>query len=286
MRLAFVHGINNENNTPKSIEHDWWHALVQGWTAVELREFYIRHHRSSYLCFDKGSFGQNIDMAIVGALIGDPARANILAALMDGRALTATELAYIAGVAPQTASGHLAKLTDANLIALTKQGRYRYYRLASALVGRMLEGIMAVAAVQAPPRRRTVSHVDEQMRNSRTCYDHITGRLGVALADALVERGHIVLAEDGGEITQRGADFLSSFGIELARRKKSHRAFCRPCLDWSERRPHIAGIVGATLCRRCLELDWIERCQDTRALAITVTGLRGLSETFGIHLQR
>jgi DNA-binding transcriptional ArsR family regulator len=229
---------------------------------------------------------RNIDMAMVGALIGDPARANILAALMDGRALTATELAYIAGVAPQTASGHLAKLADANLIALTKQGRHRYYRLASILVGRMLEEIMAVAAVHAPPRRRTVSRADEQMSIARTCYDHIAGRLGVAMTDALVQRGHIVLAEDGGEVTPSGADFLSCFGIELAGRKRSHRAFCRPCLDWSERRPHIAGIVGAALCRRCLELDWIERRQDTRALAITGTGLRGLSETFGIHLQR
>lgn len=229
---------------------------------------------------------QNIDMAMVGSLIGDPARANILAALLDGRALTATELAYIAGVAPQTASGHLAKLADANLIALTKQGRHRYYRLASVLVGRMLEGIMAVASVQAPPRRRTVSRADEQMGMARTCYDHIAGRLGVALTDALVDRGHIVLAEDGGEVTPSGVEFLGSFGIELARRGRSQRAFCRPCLDWSERRPHIAGRVGAALCRRCLELDWVERRQDTRALAITVTGLRGFAATFGIHLQQ
>jgi hypothetical protein len=143
---------------------------------------------------------------------------------------------------------------------------------------------MAVAAVQAP-RRRSVSPADAQMHTARTCYDHIAGRLGVALADALVERGHVVLAEDGGEVTQSGADFLSSFGIELARRKTSHRAFCRPCLDWSERRPHIAGIVGAMLCTRCLELGWIERRQDTRALAITETGLREFSEIFGIQLQ-
>src|SRR5580692_8007814 len=129
---------------------------------------------------------QNIDMAMVGALIGDPARANILAALMDGRALTATELAYIAGVAPQTASGHLAKLVDANLLALAKQGRHRYYRVASPLVGQMLEGIMNVAAVQVPPRARTVSPIDEHMCTARTCYDHIAGRLGVGMADALV----------------------------------------------------------------------------------------------------
>jgi DNA-binding transcriptional ArsR family regulator len=281
----------------------------------------MRHHSASCLCFEAWSFGikilectqdhygadrsdrggiragatyvltmtlQNIDMAMVGALIGEPARANILAALMDGRALTATELAYIAGVAPQTASGHLAKLADANLITLTKQGRHRYYRLASVLVARMLEGIMAVASVQVPPRRRTVSRADTQMSLARTCYDHIAGRLGVALADALVERGQIMLTEDGGDVTPSGTDFLSRFGIDLpsqsASKKTSHRAFCRPCLDWSERRPHIAGMVGAALCRRCLELAWIERGQDTRALAITAKGLRGFSEIFGIDL--
>jgi DNA-binding transcriptional ArsR family regulator len=229
---------------------------------------------------------QNLDMAMVGALIGDPARANILAALMDGRALTATELAYIAGVAPQTASGHLAKLADANLLALEKQGRHRYYRVASPLVGRMLEGIMAVAAVQVPPRLRTVSRIDEHMCTARTCYDHIAGRLGVGMADALVERGLIVLAEDGGEVTEPGAAFFSSFGVDLAIRRKSHRAFCRPCLDWSERRSHIAGVIGAALCKRCLDLGWIERRRDTRALVITSNGRRGFAETFGVQLPR
>jgi DNA-binding transcriptional ArsR family regulator len=229
---------------------------------------------------------QNLDMAMVGALIGDPARANILAALMDGRALTATELAYIASVAPQTASGHLAKLVDANLLALAKQGRHRYYRVVSPLEGQMLEGIMNVAAVQVPPRARTVSRIDEHMCTARTCYDHIAGRLGVGMADALVERGQIVLTEDGGEITEPGAAFFSSFGIDLAVRRKSHRAFCRPCLDWSERRPHIAGIIGAALCRRCLELGWIERRRDTRALAITGNGQRGFADAFGVQPPR
>ena len=143
--------------------------------------------------------------------------------------------------------------------------------------------IMAVAAVQVPPRRRTVSRIDEQMCAARTCYDHIAGRLGVGMADALVERGQIVLAEDGGEITEPGAAFFSGFGVELAVKPRSHRAFCRPCLDWSERRSHIAGIVGAALCKRCLELGWIERRRDTRALAITSEGRRGFAETFGIQ---
>jgi len=222
-----------------------------------------------------------IDLAEVGALIGDPARANILAALMDGRALTAGELAYLAGVAPQTASGHLAKLAGANLLALAKQGRHRYYRLASPLVGQMLESILAVAAVQLPPRRRLPSRIEEQMRTARTCYDHIAGRLGVGIADALTEGGHVLLAEDGGEITPEGVAFLGEIGVELAVRKGSARAFCRACLDWSERRPHIAGAVGAALCRRFFDVGWIERGRDTRALTITAAGRRGFAETFG-----
>lgn len=225
-----------------------------------------------------------VDLAEVGALVGDPARANMLAALMDGRALTATELAYVAGVAPQTASGHLGKLADANLLALEKQGRHRYYRVASPLVVRMLEGILAVAAVQLPPRRVPRSSIDERMRTARTCYDHIAGRLGVGIADALTERGHVVLEEDGGEVTDAGAAFFIAFGIELATTRRYQRAFCRSCLDWSERRPHIAGAVGAALLKHCLDIGWILRCRDSRALTITEAGRHGFSDTFGVRL--
>jgi DNA-binding transcriptional ArsR family regulator len=225
-----------------------------------------------------------LDLAEIGALVGDPARANILAALMDGRALTAGELAYVAGVAPQTASGHLAKLADANLLALAKQGRHRYYRLASPLVGHMLEGILAVAAVQLPPRRLPPSRIEDQMRTARTCYDHIAGRLGVGIADALTGRGHVILGEDGGEVTDAGARFLAGFGIELAPGKRPQRAFCRACLDWSERRPHIAGALGARVLERCLDLAWVERRRDSRALTITAAGRRGFASKFGFEL--
>jgi DNA-binding transcriptional ArsR family regulator len=223
-----------------------------------------------------------VDLAEVGALVGDPARANILAALMDGRALTASELAYVAGVAPQTASGHLAKLATANLLALTKQGRHRYYRLASPVVGHMLEGILAVAALHLPPRRGP--RIDEPMRTARTCYDHIAGRLGVGIADALTEQGHVLLAEDGGEVTPDGAAFLAALGVDLAARKGSTRAYCRACLDWSERRPHIAGLLGAAMCRRFLDLGWVERRRDTRALTISAKGARNFADSFGFRL--
>jgi len=222
-------------------------------------------------------------MAELGALLGDPARANILAALIDGRALTATELAAIAGVAPQTASGHLAKLTRANLLALNKRGRHRYYRLSSPLVGSMIESIMTVAAFQLPPRRGRSSRLDDAMRRARSCYDHIAGRLGVAISDTLVARGCIVLADDGGEVTTAGAAFLEAFGAPVTSHA-TRRVFCRPCLDWSERRWHIAGAVGAALCKRCIDLRWIERGENTRALTITAKGRRGFAETMGISL--
>lgn len=227
----------------------------------------------------------NLNVAEIAALVGDPARTNILAALMDGRALTSKELAYIAGVSPQTTSGHLAKLARANLLVLMKHGRRHYYRIASPLVGQMLESIMAVASAQAPPLRLRPSRMEEKMRTARTCYDHLAGRLGVALADTLVMRGHVALVQDGGEVTESGFAFLSKLGVALDERKHSRRVFCRPCLDWSERRVHIAGSVGAKLCERCLELGWIKQLETTRALDITAKGGRGLAEWFGIDLQ-
>ncbi len=215
--------------------------------------------------------------ASTAALLGDPARANILTALMDGRALTAKELAYAAHVSPQTTSGHLGKLTDAGLLALRKQGRHHYYRLASPLVGQMLESVMAVAG--PAPQRHSTWRGGEALRTARTCYDHLAGRLGVALADAMQHQGHVALTADGGEVTDAGHTFLRSFGVEPAVGK---RVFCRPCLDWSERRPHIAGRLGAALAGRCFELGWIERQRDTRALAITASGQAGFAERFGV----
>lgn len=225
----------------------------------------------------------DVRIAEVAALIGDQARANILAALMGGQALTASELVYAAGVSPQTTSGHLAKLTDGRLIACLKQGRHRYYRIATPRVAEMLEGIMAVV-VDAPPRHRPPSKLDEAMRNARTCYDHVAGKLGVGLTDALCARGHLVLADDGGEITDSGVAFFRDFGVDLAAARSRRRIFCRPCLDWTERRPHLGGTVGAVLAKRCFDLNWLQRMRDGRALIVTLAGRRGLSETFGLSL--
>jgi DNA-binding transcriptional ArsR family regulator len=226
----------------------------------------------------------DVRIAEVAALIGDPARANILAALMGGQALTAGELVYAAGVSPQTTSGHLAKLTDGRLIACVKQGRHRYYRIATLRVAEMLEGIMAVVA-DAPPRHRPPSKLDESMRNARTCYDHVAGRLGVGLTDALCARGHLLLTDEGGEVTRSGETFLESFGVDLTAARSRRRIFCRPCLDWTERRPHLGGTVGAVLAQRCFDLGWLQRMREGRALIVTAKGRRGLSETFGLPLE-
>jgi len=222
-------------------------------------------------------------IAEVAALVGDPARASMLCALLGGRALTATELAHVAGVSPQTTSGHLGKLHAAKLIALMKQGRHRYYRLAGPQVGHMLEGIMNVA-LQGPPRYQPKSRLDDAMRHARTCYDHFAGALGVGLADRLTERELVVLGDEAGEVTPAGVAFFARLGVDLSAARARRRVFCRPCLDWTERRPHIGGAVGAALAQRCFELKWVERIRDSRALRLTPAGRRGLMEHFALSL--
>ena len=225
----------------------------------------------------------DVRMAEVAALVGDPARANILAALMGGRALTAGELVHAAGVSAQTTSGHLGKLADGRLVACVKQGRHRYYRIATHRVAEMLEGIMAVAA-DAPPRHRPPSKLDDAMRTARTCYDHFAGKLGVGLTEALCAHGHVTLADEAGEVTDSGLAFFERFGIDLVAARSRRRIFCRPCLDWTERQPHLGGSVGAALAQRCFDLGWLERMREGRALIVTKAGHRGLSETFGLAL--
>jgi DNA-binding transcriptional ArsR family regulator len=229
----------------------------------------------------------NARFAAIAALAGDPARAGMLHALMDGRALTASELAHVAGIAPQTASGHLARMTAIGLLTVEKQGRHRYHRLATAAVAHMLESIMQVASELAPARKRlVVGPRDAALRKARTCYDHLAGQLGVALADALVAAGHAELAGDGGIVTDTGVEFLARIGIDVNAMtgrygRKSGRVLCRPCLDWSERRPHLAGMVGATICAHSFDQGWIRRIDGTRAVMITPKGQRVFREEFG-----
>lgn len=232
----------------------------------------------------------NAMFARIAALAGDPARAGMLHALMDGRALTASELAHVAGITAQTASAHLSSMTAAGLLSVAKQGRHRYHRLASPAIAQMIESIMQVASDLEPARPRlTVGPRDAALRAARTCYDHIAGRLGVALADALVEAGHAELSGDGGLLTDAGLKFLAAIGIDtdellIHRGRRAGRVLCRPCLDWSERRPHLAGAVGAALCSHSFANGWIRRIEGTRAIALTPKGTRAFHEKFGMRL--
>jgi DNA-binding transcriptional ArsR family regulator len=228
-------------------------------------------------------------LAEIGALIGNPGRANMLDALMDGRALAAKELAAAAGITPQTASGHLAKLLDVGLVAVTSQGRYRYHRLTSPEVASLLES-MAQFATRSDGRSgfRTIRTGPREaaMRLARTCYNRVAGRLGVGIADAMLVRGQVEFDEDGGAVTEAGRDFLQGFGIALPGTTRGGRTFCRPCMDWSERRPHLAGAKATALAGHCFELGWLRCIDASRALAITPIGQKGFREAFGLDTPR
>jgi len=220
-------------------------------------------------------------IAEIAALVGEPARATMLSVLLDGRALTATELAFAARVTPQTASTHLAKLTEAGLLSAIREGRHRYFRLASPKVVEMLDGIVKVA-LENRPRFRPLSPQARELSAARVCYDHLAGRLSVELLVFFTARDYIMVADDTAEITQTGAQFLTEFGIDQFALGTTRRHFCRLCLDWTERRPHIAGAVGAALTRRFFDLGWTERMRQSRAVTITQSGKCGFAETFGI----
>jgi DNA-binding transcriptional ArsR family regulator len=222
-----------------------------------------------------------LQIAEIAALVGEPARATMLSALLDGRALTAAELAFAARVTPQTASTHLAKLTEAGLLSPVREGRHRYFLLASSKVVDMLDGIVAVA-LDGRPRYRPLSRQARELSAARICYDHLAGRLAVALADFFTAHEYIVPGDEAAEIMHAGARFLAEFGADLPAARATRRRFCRLCLDWTERRPHIAGAVGAALTRRCFDLGWTERARHSRAVIVTASGQRGFSETFGI----
>ncbi len=223
-------------------------------------------------------------IAEVAAAVGEPARAAMLAALMDGRALTATELAEVAAITPQTASGHLARLASVGLIAAEKQGRHRYHRLASPEVARMIESVMQVAGgitLARPPRR--VGPKDAALRQARTCYDHLAGALGVSIANALQSSGAVEISGDVADLTETGRAQMQALGILAPDgNTRSTRPVCRPCLDWSERRPHLAGVLGAAICTHALDQGWVRRRPGTRALEITLSGRTGFRQAFGM----
>lgn len=215
-------------------------------------------------------------IAAVAALIGDPARANMLQALMQVPALSASELAREAGVTAQTASGHLARLQEGGLLHVTHQGRHRYFRLAGPDVVLAIEALLGVAGRTRPLRTRPGPR-DGDLRDARVCYDHLAGASGTALFDSLVAGGCVRQEAVGLVLTPAGQRFLCDAGITL-RASGTRRPACRACLDWSERRPHLAGAVGAALLTSFLDRGWLRRLPRSRALAYTLPGRRAFEQ--------
>jgi DNA-binding transcriptional ArsR family regulator len=236
------------------------------------------------------------DIAAVGALVADRGRCRILLALGDGRALPASRLADEAGVSPATASSHLRKLTEAGLLAVETHGRHRYYRLAGPDVGRLIEALQQLAPA-TPVRSLRQDTRARAIREARTCYDHIAGRLGVTLMQTMIERGYLAGGDGtydpehrpgdhragyGHEVDYRltpaGQAFLDEFGVQVPPR----RPLIRYCVDWSEQHHHLSGALGRGLLDRLTELGWIRRSDGSRAIKVTASGRAGLDQTFGI----
>lgn len=221
------------------------------------------------------------DIARIAVLIGDPGRANILTALSGGNALTASELAVEAGVTKQTASAHLTKLLDAQLLDVEQQGRHRYFRLNGEDVGELLESLMGVAAQRKTARVRT-GPKEPELRHARVCYDHLAGELGVGLFDAMRASNWLAMKDRDVEVTKSGRGFYAGFGIELDELKAERRPLCRTCLDWSVRHSHLAGSLGAALLARIFELGWAKRLKGTRIVAFSNAGEKVFKTQFAI----
>lgn len=219
------------------------------------------------------------DISRLAAQIGDPARANMLSALVAGIALTAGELARVAGVSPQTASSHLAQLADADLIRLRRQGRHRYFMLASPEVAEALEALLGLAAATGHLRLRP-GPGDEALRAARVCYDHLAGSRGVQMFDCLARRGCLAVTPAEIVLTDTGAAFVAGLGIDLAALPTGRRPLCRACLDWSERRSHIGGKLGAALLRHVEDRGWARREPDSRRLTFTGSGAAAFDAAF------
>ena len=215
------------------------------------------------------------DIARVANLIGDPARANMLTALMGGKALTATELAHHAGVTVQTTSSHLKQLSEGGLLISRKQGRHRYFALSGPKVAELLGMLMGFADDRTEPKPKT-GPKDAALRHARVCYKHLAGNRGVQLYDSFVRRGFLQISQTGREtsltLTKAGEAFATDFGIDLATLKKVRSPLCRECLDWSERRSHLAGSIGRALLSRMEEIGWVLRTDGSRVVQFTQRG--------------
>ncbi|MFJ6580026.1 ArsR/SmtB family transcription factor [Streptomyces sp. NPDC004288] len=221
------------------------------------------------------------DLAALAALFADESRAAFVLALLDGRAWTAGELARHAGVAPSTASEHLGKLVAGGVLAEERQGRHRYVRLADPGIAHLVEDLAARSEPAVPPAPRSLraASAGRAMARGRTCYDHLAGRLGIAIADAMTDRG-LLRQDTGFALTDRGLAWFDEQGITFVR--KGRRPVARGCLDWTERRPHLAGLAGAALCRHALDAGWCVRIGSERAVKVTPAGESALRTGLGI----
>ncbi len=223
------------------------------------------------------------DIALLGSLIGDPARANMLSALTSGKALTASELAGEAGVTLQTASSHLAKMEAGALIRRRKQGRHHYFSLAGEDVSDVLEAMMGFAAKHGALRTRT-GPKDPALRKARVCYNHLAGEYGVRMFDSLLQHRYVQQKSSGLLLTDAGKAFLSDFGVDPATLEKPRRPVCKSCLDWSARRSHMAGTLGTALLTHMLDLKWVVREPDSRVIAFSKSGEKQFARQFPVSL--
>ncbi len=219
------------------------------------------------------------DIALLGSLIGDPARANMLIALMSGKALTASELATEAGITIQTASSHLKKLESVDMLRQRKQGRHRYFCLSDDEVGSVLEALMGLAAKRGLTRTRTGPR-DPALRKARICYNHLAGELGVKMYDGLLAKRYLTEEGDKVILSGPGTNFITEFGIDLTSLAKSRRPLCKSCLDWSARRTHLAGSLGTAILHRLYELGWATRDDKSRIINFSINGEKQLLGLF------
>lgn len=225
------------------------------------------------------------DIARIASLIGDPARSNMLLALIGGKALTATELAGAAGVTLATASSHLAKLETGGLLAQRKQGRHRYFALADPQVGVMIESLMSFSAIRGHLRHRTGPR-EPELRKARICYDHLAGDYGVRMLDSLIARGAIRAEDEALSLTAAGETLLSRQGIDIGALRARRRPLCRACLDWSERRSHLAGTLGAALLSHFFDHGFARRVEESRIIRFSPEGERQFFEWFPLGAMR
>jgi DNA-binding transcriptional ArsR family regulator len=219
-------------------------------------------------------------LARFAAVLADRTRATMCLALLDGQAWTAGELARLTGVAPATASGHLTRLVEAGLVTEQRQGRHRYVRLSGPTAAELIEALTAHTGPVVRVRSLRAANAAAALARGRTCYDHLAGRLGVALTDVMDARG-LISRRAGWSLTGAGSAWLAEFGVDMSALSAGQRPMLRECLDWTEQRPHLAGAVGAALCRHLLALAWIERVGAGRAVRVTPAGRQGLRDSLG-----